>query len=154
MPVASNLRLWGRPLRNGRTAIAGATVGGILGAVFCLAAIKIADATGAGLKVPSPGGEDEFDVRFKLFAAIVFPAFVSLGVWIGVAAARGTRSWWRAVLGAGAGSALALGGATLLSPVLFPSLVNSETGNRGVVVFFVAWALLAVLGAVMASRKS
>lgn len=132
--------------------LACATVGALLGAFFAPAMVKILDATSAAPSFPTFGGEDDFSIRFWMFAGIVVPAFLLLGAWVGLTTVRPDRSWLRATVGAVVGSLVACVVGRMAVHLVAP-IASRGAANRAVLIYFIGWTLLGVAGAVVFSRR-
>lgn len=130
-----------------------AAIGGVLGPLFCLAAIKADEAVEAGRPFfPAPGGDDDFSVRAALFLFGVLPAFALMGVWLGLTAARDKRRSARMIAGLAIGSVLAFGLTRAVAPG-FAHLATSNAANGAVAATFLGWVVFAWVGALTLGRR-
>lgn len=122
----------------------------VVGVGLAVLLMQLASRLGFLPRFPAFGGDDDFNLRGKLFVLIVCPAFIILGAVIGYV----FTSQWRRMLRAWLG---VLGGTGFVLTVLRSSagwierIDSREVANGGVLAFFVAWPALATVGAVLAT---
>jgi hypothetical protein len=127
-------------------------LGAVLGPLFCWAAVKADEAVEKGRPFfPAPGGDDDFSIRAAVFLLGVLPAFIALGVWLGLTAATNKRRAALMTAGVGAGTLLAFALTRLLAPT-YEGLSTSAAANGAVAASFLGWVVLAWLGAFVLGR--
>jgi hypothetical protein len=127
-------------------------VSSAVGVGVCLASIWTFPRLGLSVIFPAVGGEDEFSRRFACFVVGVCPAFVLLGAWIGHAGFGFPRRWLAMWAGAVAGAALSFLAAHLLQQPIARLTSERLNATELVVAFYVAWVILAGLGAASLRR--
>jgi uncharacterized membrane protein YiaA len=125
--------------------LAVSALAGILGGIFCLATGALANFLGLTPNFPAYGGEDDFTFRFTVFGLFVVPAFAGIGVWIARLTLKGRGRWGRGVAGVVAGTVVTFVVERTLRSTI-EALPSSHAANVAVVITFLGWIGLAVLG--------
>jgi hypothetical protein len=134
-----------------RTLISG-LIGGVLGAVFCVVALRAFNLSGAMPNFPAYGGEHDFSLRTAWFVLAVIPGFLFAGAWVGVLLARQRRAGLYALAGALAGTVAYMAGLLLLTNTI--EALPSQSANVGAIIAELVWVGLVILGVQIGAMMS
>lgn len=124
-----------------------AVVFAVSGFVFTIAGMKIADSLDVLPRLPS-AGEVDFELRIKVYILVVCPAFAFLGGAVGYVFSFQWRRQLRAWLGIALASIVAFA-VLQVCGAWIEHTRSSEVANASLIAFFVAWPILAAVGAAL-----
>jgi hypothetical protein len=125
---------------------------GLLGLLVPVLAVVGTENLGLAPRFPVFAGEDDFSVRIAYFMFLVLPAFLLIGVWMGIVYDAQRRLVGRMFAGVLLGTLLAFAVVHALSTSI-GGIQSRDAANSAVLVFLLSWVGLSALGAWIGYRS-